>query len=161
MSHRIWRETKQYPSRARSGNQLSCCLLSLRFLRSGTVLSDNGPIHFLDQFFLDKTTEPLSGSDCIPGGYTSGVCKKEFFPGSEREVVKFCASKTSAEHISWLYSEPGWENCRRALYSIRFVNISNVCLSSHLRKKRLLSLLDLSSSMAWHFARPAFPPPSY
>ena len=36
-----WRETKQYPSRARSGNQISCCLFSLHFLydmlHSGTV----------------------------------------------------------------------------------------------------------------------------
>ena len=27
MSHRKWRETKQQPSRARSSNQLSCCLV--------------------------------------------------------------------------------------------------------------------------------------
>ena len=43
MSHRIWRETMHDPSKARSGNKLSCCLLSLRFLcdilRSGTVVS--------------------------------------------------------------------------------------------------------------------------
>ena len=32
MSHRKWRETKQHPSRVRSGNHLSCCLLSLHFL---------------------------------------------------------------------------------------------------------------------------------
>ena len=32
MSHRKWRETKQQPSRARSGHQLSCCLVSLHFL---------------------------------------------------------------------------------------------------------------------------------
>ena len=32
MSHRKWRETKQQPSRARSGNKLSCCLVSLHFL---------------------------------------------------------------------------------------------------------------------------------
>ena len=32
MSHRKWREGKQQPSRARSGNQLSCCLVSLHFL---------------------------------------------------------------------------------------------------------------------------------
>ena len=32
MSHRKWRESKQQPSRARSGNQLSCCLVSLHFL---------------------------------------------------------------------------------------------------------------------------------
>ena len=29
---RKWRETKKQPSRARSGNQLSCCLVSLLFL---------------------------------------------------------------------------------------------------------------------------------
>ena len=73
--------------------------------------------------------------------------------------MKFCASKTSAEHISWLYSEPGWENSGRALYSIRFVDISNVCLSSHLRKQRLLlSLLDLSSLHGMAFRKASFLP---
>ena len=32
MSRRKRRETKQQPSRARSGNQISCCLVSLHFL---------------------------------------------------------------------------------------------------------------------------------
>ena len=32
MSHRKWRETKQQPSRARSGHQISCWLVSLHFL---------------------------------------------------------------------------------------------------------------------------------
>ena len=32
MSHGKWRESKQQPSKARSGNQLSCCLVSLHFL---------------------------------------------------------------------------------------------------------------------------------
>ena len=32
MSHWKWIETKQQPSRARSGHQISCCLVSLRFL---------------------------------------------------------------------------------------------------------------------------------
>ena len=32
MSHRKWRETKQQPSRARSGHQISCCLNFLHFL---------------------------------------------------------------------------------------------------------------------------------
>ena len=32
VTHRKWRESKQQPSRARSGNQLSCCLVSLHFL---------------------------------------------------------------------------------------------------------------------------------
>ena len=31
MLHRKWRSTKQQPSRARSGNQISCCLVSLHF----------------------------------------------------------------------------------------------------------------------------------
>ena len=39
MSHRKWRETKQQPSRARSGNQISCCLLSLNFLCDNPVQS--------------------------------------------------------------------------------------------------------------------------
>ena len=43
MSHRKWRETKQQQSRARSGHQLSCCLVSLGFLcdilRTSRVLS--------------------------------------------------------------------------------------------------------------------------
>ena len=33
MSHWKWRETKLQPSRARSGHQISCCLVSLHFLR--------------------------------------------------------------------------------------------------------------------------------
>ena len=32
MSHRKWREAKQQPSRTRSGNQISCCLVSFPFL---------------------------------------------------------------------------------------------------------------------------------
>ena len=32
MSHWKWRETKLQPSRARSGNQISCCLVALHFL---------------------------------------------------------------------------------------------------------------------------------
>ena len=32
MSHRKWRETKQQPSRARSGKNISCCLVSCHFL---------------------------------------------------------------------------------------------------------------------------------
>ena len=32
MSHRKWRSTKQQPSRARAGYQISCCLLSLHVL---------------------------------------------------------------------------------------------------------------------------------
>ena len=32
MWHRKWRETKQQPGRARSGNQISCCLVTLHFL---------------------------------------------------------------------------------------------------------------------------------
>ena len=31
MSHRKWRETKQQPRRAMSGNQISCCLVSIPF----------------------------------------------------------------------------------------------------------------------------------
>ena len=37
MSHRKWRSTKQHPSRARAGYQISCCLLSLHFLSGGPV----------------------------------------------------------------------------------------------------------------------------
>ena len=32
MSHRKWRETEQHPRRARSGHQISCCLVFLHFL---------------------------------------------------------------------------------------------------------------------------------
>ena len=42
MSHRKRRETKQQPSRARSGNPISCCLVSLHFLCD--ILS-TGPVH--------------------------------------------------------------------------------------------------------------------
>ena len=42
MSHRKWRSTKQHPSRARAGYQISCCLLSLHFLCD--ILS-GGPVH--------------------------------------------------------------------------------------------------------------------
>ena len=41
MSHGKWRETKQHPSRARSGNQISCCLVYLHFLCN--ILS-TGPV---------------------------------------------------------------------------------------------------------------------
>ena len=37
MSHWKWRETKLQPSRARSGQQISCCLVSLHFL--GDILA--------------------------------------------------------------------------------------------------------------------------
>ena len=37
MSHRKRRETKQEPGRARSGNQISCCLVSLHILSTGPV----------------------------------------------------------------------------------------------------------------------------
>ena len=42
MSHRKYRLTKQRPSRARAGYQISCCLLSLHFLCD--ILS-GGPVH--------------------------------------------------------------------------------------------------------------------
>ena len=42
MSHRKRRETMQQPSRARSGHQISCCLVSLHFLCD--ILS-TGPVH--------------------------------------------------------------------------------------------------------------------
>ena len=32
MVHRIWKETKQQPGTAGTGNMLGCCLVSLRFL---------------------------------------------------------------------------------------------------------------------------------
>ena len=44
MSHRKWRETKQHPSRASAGYQISCCLLSLNFLCD--ILS-GGPVEAL------------------------------------------------------------------------------------------------------------------
>ena len=34
-SHRKWRESKQQPSRARSGHQISCCLVSYATIMSG------------------------------------------------------------------------------------------------------------------------------
>ena len=40
MSHRKWRETKQQPIRARSGHQITCCLVSLHFLCD--ILTPNG-----------------------------------------------------------------------------------------------------------------------
>ena len=45
MSHRKSRETKQQPSSARSGNQISCCLVSLHFLCDilATVTVQGGP----------------------------------------------------------------------------------------------------------------------
>ena len=39
MLHRKWRESKQQPSRARSGHQISCCLVSLHFLCDTDILS--------------------------------------------------------------------------------------------------------------------------
>ena len=47
MSHRKWRSTKQQPSRARAGYQISCCLLSLHFLCD--ILS-GGPVVCCNDF---------------------------------------------------------------------------------------------------------------
>ena len=53
MSHRKYRETKQQPSRARSGHQISCFLVSLHFLRD--ILSC-GPVHvFVPYVFLSNS----------------------------------------------------------------------------------------------------------
>ena len=41
MLHRKLRETKWQPSRARSGHQLRCCLVSLHFLLVGPVTNHN------------------------------------------------------------------------------------------------------------------------
>ena len=45
ITHRIWKETNMQPSRVRSSNLISCCLLSLHFLcdilLTFTVLVDN------------------------------------------------------------------------------------------------------------------------
>ena len=43
MTHRKWRETKQQPSRAISGHEISCCLVSLHFLLCD-ILSGR-PVH--------------------------------------------------------------------------------------------------------------------
>ena len=42
MPHRKWRETKLQPSRASSGNQISCSLVSLHFLHD---ILQSGPVH--------------------------------------------------------------------------------------------------------------------
>ena len=52
MSRRKWRETKQQPSRAGSGHQISCCLVSLHFLCD--ILSGR-PVH-----------APINSARCPP-----------------------------------------------------------------------------------------------
>ena len=42
---RTWRETKQQPSRAKSGHHVSCCLVSLHFLQ---VILWPGPVNTAD-----------------------------------------------------------------------------------------------------------------
>ena len=61
MSHWKWRETKQQPSRARSGHQISCCSVSLHFLcdilAMITVELDDGVF----QPIISLLTQPLRG----------------------------------------------------------------------------------------------------
>ena len=64
MSHRKWRETKQQPSRARSGHKISSCLVSLLFL------CDIPSSHAVDQkcskgktyLFISRITVTLTNS---------------------------------------------------------------------------------------------------
>ena len=67
MSHRKWRESKQDPSRARSGNQPSCCLVSLHF--PSDILSGRPVVNYPDstQFQL---------------------CPTQRFPGEEMRIMK-------------------------------------------------------------------------
>ena len=69
MSRRKWREIKQQPSRARSGKQISCCLVSLYILSKGPVYYMSANVgHFLmtpSPFCLDIIYgSPLEWSLC-------------------------------------------------------------------------------------------------
>ena len=57
MPHRKWRETKKQPSRAKSGHQLSYCLVSLHFL--GDILRSG---HALQCWILGQNTSVSSHS---------------------------------------------------------------------------------------------------
>ena len=57
MSHRKWRETKQKPSRARSGHQISCCLVYLHFLCN--ILSGH-PVKELKHFKMAQNHTMLA-----------------------------------------------------------------------------------------------------
>ena len=78
MSNRKWRETKQYRSRASSGHQISCCLVSLQlcilFLSKAmsfyhTASARSPSSQFVDQaaqLSLGTSAEPVSFADLPP-----------------------------------------------------------------------------------------------
>ena len=67
MSHWKWRETKLQPSRARSGHQISCCLVSLHFLCD--ILAPITVGYFKTELNLPNQTylsTPKTMSECAP-----------------------------------------------------------------------------------------------
>ena len=59
MSHRKWRKTKQQPSRARSGNHINCCLVSLHFQRD---IQSTAPVQCLTQECRESNFGPRGRS---------------------------------------------------------------------------------------------------
>ena len=60
MSNRKWRETKQYRSRASSGHQISCCLVSLQlylFLSKAMSFYHTASARSPSSQFVDQATE--------------------------------------------------------------------------------------------------------
>ena len=62
MLHRKWRESKQQPSRARSGHQISCCLVSLHFLCD--ILSSR-PVHCNNRSAIEDMPSVMHAISCI------------------------------------------------------------------------------------------------
>ena len=69
MSHWKWRETKQHPSRARSGHQISCSFVSLHFLcdilAPITVVPSTTPNH-LDALIIKCAAAPHNWARAAP-----------------------------------------------------------------------------------------------
>ena len=83
MSHWKWRKTKLQPSKARSGHQISCCLVSLHFLcdilAPITVLSDLQCKGTLFQQTLQvQLLEHLECPDLLADGYELVVPQGEY-----------------------------------------------------------------------------------
>ena len=83
MSHRKRRETRQQPSRARSGHQISCCLISLHVLcdilssdSSHTIMNPyladsapRGPPSWVPRWTRSTCTSPLASCSCYDSCY--------------------------------------------------------------------------------------------
>ena len=83
MSDRKWRATKQHPSRATSGHQISCCLVSLHFLCG--ILSSHSALHNGSTFWLDLGLGRGPGPDALEGA--AHLPDAVGVPGAEEGVL--------------------------------------------------------------------------